>query len=86
MIESGFEKEQRQRNEMFARWGADSALFKANIGKPSKSDARTSRRHASRDGDERRARVLAATQGDQAAATLNAVHASAQVEVQGETA
>lgn len=38
MIESGFEKEQRQRNEMFARWGADNALFKANIGKPSRSD------------------------------------------------
>lgn len=38
MIESGFEKEQRERAEMFARWDVDSALFKAGIGKTRKED------------------------------------------------
>jgi|GEM_PF-4124192 len=38
MIESGFEKEQRERTEMFARWDVDSALFKAGIGKTRKED------------------------------------------------
>jgi hypothetical protein len=31
--------EAQQRNEMFARWGADSALFKLGIGKPGKREA-----------------------------------------------
>ena len=35
------EAEAQQRNEMFARWGADSALFKLGIGKPGKREAET---------------------------------------------
>ena len=38
-IRSGADQDAQARNEMFARWGADSALFKASIGKPGKRDA-----------------------------------------------
>lgn len=38
-IRSGADQDAQARNEMFARWGADSALFKASIGKLGKRDA-----------------------------------------------
>lgn len=39
VIGSGASDDAQSRNEMFARWGADSALFKAGIGKMGKRDA-----------------------------------------------
>ena len=39
VIGSGASDDAQIRNEMFARWGADSALFKAGIGKMGKRDA-----------------------------------------------
>lgn len=39
VIASGADDDAQNRNEMFARWGVDSALFKAGIGKMGKRDA-----------------------------------------------